>query len=205
MTDKPLTPTRIIPAGQTAALPGRGPQPGERPPWWEQPKPTAPAAPPPPAAAPPREAPPAAEAPRQDAPAATDAAPHVVEVRVTHDQAQQSEQEPPSRWSLAWARHRLHPWWTLAATGLAFVPMYPLSDYSAAVTWADTVGQARDSFGYGWGYALAGGVFTLAVLADHRGRSWRIVTRFWLVVGAAGFAGAAHWYDPITFLTGVTP
>lgn len=209
MSDKPLTPTRIIPAGQTAELPARGPQPGERPPWWEQPTPPASApvaSPPPPLDAPPRHEAPHKDAPRPvEAPPAAPAAapPTVVEVHVTHDQDDDSGQEPPPRWSLAWTRTWLHPWWTLLAAILALIPTW--TGYSAATTWAYTVSQARADFGPGWGYALAAGAFTLAVLADTRSRSWRIITRFWLVTSAAGWFGAIHWYDLITLITGVQP
>lgn len=50
MTDRPILPTRVIPAG--VPLPDRGPRPGERPPWHYPPAPTAAQPPAPPAPAP---------------------------------------------------------------------------------------------------------------------------------------------------------
>lgn len=97
VSEKPITPTRIIPAGQTADLPDRGPGPGERPPWWEQtPRPGTPTAPvaappaPPPAAPPPQ--PPHREAPQPEAAPP----PGVVELRIRY---QPVDEQQRRRWS----------------------------------------------------------------------------------------------------------
>jgi hypothetical protein len=190
-----MTPTRIIPAGQTAALPSRGPRPGERPPWWEQsPRPGSPTAPSAPAEAPP---------PRREAPQPEAAPPPgVLEVRVRYQP--DPVQSSPSRWSWRWLTSRLYPWWTLLATVAVLTP-FPFTGYSAATTWAYCVGEIRAEHGYGWGYATALGTLGLACLYDARGRHWRIVTRAAGVVTLVGVLGAIHWYDPVQFLTGVTP
>ncbi|GGJ81945.1 hypothetical protein GCM10011583_11780 [Streptomyces camponoticapitis] len=175
MADKPIIPSRIIPAGQP--LPPRPPQPGEAPPW--------------------RTPPPSPPAP----PAAPEAPPLAIQVHVTLDLA--PVPEPTWRERLwAWVA-RIRPWQALAALAAAVFPI-PFTGHSAATTWAYTVGEARDGFGPGYGYALAG--IPLAVVV------WRLVRKggtflrvFGLAVFLVGLTGAISLYDPVTWITGVTP
>lgn len=185
MTDhavpRPITPTRVLPAG--APLPARPPEPDEVPPWWAPP-----AAPPPPAA--PREVH-AAEQPQ----------PLVVHV---HIDTPEPEPEPePTRWERLTARTKRigRPWQYAATLALALAPI-PGSGYSAATTWHYCVSQARDGFGIGYGYALGGIPFALAVtvIARKGGNLPRLLA---LAITFVGLFGAMSWYDPILFLTGV--
>lgn len=190
MATEPIVPSRIIPAG--APLPPRAPEPGEAPPWRTAPRASPPA---PPANPPPpddwREGhPPPAAGP--------------IEIRVSVDLAPVEPEPEPSRWQRlsAWIA-RNHPWRALAAFALAVFPI-PFTGYSAATTWAYTVGEAREAFGTGHGYALAGIPFVLVV--------WRLVRSggtflhaFGLAVFLVGLTGAISLYDPVTWITGVTP
>lgn len=185
MTDRPITPTRVIPA--STHLPARPPAPDELPPWREPPA-APPAEPPPPAA--PRTV--AAEQPQ----------PLVVHV---HIDTPEPEPEPePTRWErLTAGAHRIgRPWQMAAALALTVAPI-PGSGYSAATTWHYCVSQTRDGFGIGYGYALAGIPLALAVTAITRngGNVPRLVA---LAITTVGLFGAMSWYDPITALTGVT-
>lgn len=184
MSEKPITPTRVIPAGQQ--IPSAPPLPAaphgaeDVPPWRTTAPPPAP--PPPPHAA------------------AGGEQRVVVEVWYPPTEpAPEPEQHEAPRWSMAWLWRHAHPWKTAIGGALALLPM-PWTGYSLATTWAYTVHQARD-FGWAWGYGLAGAALALAVLAD--GRRARIVTRLALVTAAAGVLGAIDPYDPITILTGV--
>lgn len=183
MTDKPILPTRVIPAGTD--LPARPPAPGEAPPWRTPP-------PPPPA--------PPADPPRSPWPAAP--APGPVEVRVTVDLAAPDEPEPEqSRWSRLWETigARIRPWKLLIALAAAVFPI-PWTGYSPAVTWHYTVTEAR-ALHLGLGYAVAFGAFGLAVHRLIRGGG--TVCLFCCAVTFIGLFGAMSWYDPIHWLTGV--
>ncbi|MGC5400195.1 hypothetical protein ACPXCP_31200 [Streptomyces sp. DT20] len=189
MTDRQITPTRIIPAG--APLPGRPPLPGELPPWWE--KPAAAPAPPPPPVQPPvvLVAPPAPEplpAPQVHV--------HVV-------MPYEPEPEPTRRQRLVAGLRRIgRPWQICGALALALVPI-PGTGYSAATTWAYAVSEARDTWGQGSGYALALTPLVIALIRiSHGGTLPRLLL---LTVALVGVTGAIHAYDPVTWITGVRP
>ncbi|TXL91603.1 hypothetical protein EW053_04555 [Streptomyces sp. IB2014 016-6] len=102
----------------------------------------------------------------------------------------------------AWVA-RIRPWQALAAFVAAVFPI-PFTGYSVGTTWAYTVSEARDGFGTGYGYALAGIPLALVV--------WRLVRSggtflrvFGLAVFLVGLTGAISLYDPVTWITGVTP
>ncbi|ROQ69192.1 hypothetical protein EDD93_3689 [Streptomyces sp. 840.1] len=187
MTDRPITPTRIIPAG--APLPDRGPLPGEAPPWWE--KPAAPPPPPPPVVPP---APPAPEPPPLPAP----------QVHVHVVMPYEPEPEPTRRERLwAWVRGFGRPWQISGALLLAVLPI-PGTGYSAATTWAYAVSEARTTWGQGSGYALAVTPLVIALirLVHSGGTLPRLLL---LTVALVGLTGAIHLYDPVTWITGVRP
>ncbi|MFJ9029793.1 hypothetical protein ACIRQP_14920 [Streptomyces sp. NPDC102274] len=188
MSDKPITPTRIIPAG--AALPDRPPAPDDIPPWRQ---------PPPPPPAPP--APPAVPAPPPP-----DLGP--IEVYVTFLPAPLPPE--PTRWERlrAWLRTFATPLQATAGLVLAVAPILPRG-HSCATTWLATVAQARD-MGTGWGYAIGGGALLLAGCALVRKREQRrdgssFLRVFFLATTFVGAFGAIHLYDPVTWITGVTP
>ncbi|MFJ3705048.1 MULTISPECIES: hypothetical protein [unclassified Streptomyces] len=187
MPEKPITPTRIIPAG--APLPDRGPLPGELPPWWQAPAPPPP--PPPPAVvAPPAPAPPPPPDPQ---------------IHLHHHLLipYVAPPEPTRRERLwAWLRTIGRPWQACGALLLAVVPV-PGVDHSAASIWAYSVGQARAEWGAQQGYALAAVPLGWAILrAVKHGPTLR---RLWLgVIGVFGLIGAIDLFDIVTLLTGVT-
>ncbi|MEV0963282.1 hypothetical protein AB0J25_11950 [Streptomyces sp. NPDC049910] len=182
MTDQPITPTRIIPAG--APLPARPPAPDEAPPW-RAPAPPYPGAHPPP--------PP----PRDDRP------PGPIEVRVTVDLAVPYEEPEPSLWERfgAWLRQFGRPWQFCLVFAAAVLPI-PGVGYSLGTVWAYTVGEARE-VGVAHAYVLALVPLYLAARAVRRTHSLRWL--FALAVALIGVTGAVDWFDPITALTGVHP
>lgn len=187
MTNRPIIPTRIIPAG--APLPDRGPLPGEVPPWWE--KPAAPTPPPPPVQ------PPAVAV----APPAPEPLPPQVHVHVVLPY----EPEPdPTRWQrlTALIQRFGRPWQICGALTLALLPI-PGTEYSAATTWAYAVSQARDTWGQSSGYALA--LTPLAIALIRLSRGGTLPRLLLLTVSLVGVTGAIHAYDPITWITGVHP
>lgn len=187
MTDRPITPTRIIPAG--APLPGRPPEPGELPPWWE--KPPAPPAPPPPPVVP--AAPPAPEPPALPVPQV------LVHVVLPY------EPEPdPTRWQRLFAALRRigRPWQICGALALALIPI-PGTGYSAATTWAYAVSGARDAWGQSSGYTLAFTPLAIALIRLSRGGT--LPRLLLLAIALVGVTGAIHAYDPVTWITGVHP
>lgn len=173
---EPITPTRVIPA---AELPPRPPQPGEIPPWrTPPPPPPSPAAPEPP-----------------------------VEVvhRYVHEilLAPAEPQPEPTRWDRAWARLRGigRPWQLALALGATVAPILP-HRYSLAVTWMYCTHQTRADHGQLAGYGLAVGALAVAGTAvARRGGVLRITL---LTITAFGLLGAFTFYDPITWITGVT-
>ncbi|MFE4535668.1 hypothetical protein ACFRKB_11370 [Streptomyces scopuliridis] len=189
MSDKPITPTRVIPAG--APLPDRPPEPDDIPPWRQ---------PPPPPPAPP--APPAVPAPPPPDPGP-------IEVYVTFLPAPLPPE--PTRWERlrAWLRTFATPLQATAGLVLAVAPILPRG-YSCAGTWYYTVGQARE-FGTGWGYAIGGGALFLAGYALVRKREQRrdghgssFLRVFFLATTFVGAFGAIDPFDAVTILTGVT-
>ncbi|MER5213685.1 hypothetical protein ABT063_24715 [Streptomyces sp. NPDC002838] len=178
---KPVTPTRIIPAG--APLPARPPQPGEAPPWRTPPPtpPTPPAWPPPP---------PWPAAPR----------PGPIEVRVTVDLAPLPEPEPePGLLARAW--DRVCTWRMASAILAALLPW--AAGQSPVGIWSHTVHQARTEAGISAAYVIAGVAVGAAWALDRHTGRW--LPRFLLVTSSLGAFGVLHWYDPILLLTGVRP
>lgn len=180
---RPITPTRVIPAG--VDLPARAPEPGEAPPWRTPP----PVRPPDPPSGPWPAAPP----------------PGPIEVRVTVDLAPPDEPEPEpeaSHWSRMWdaVTGRISPWKAVLALFAAVFPI-PWTGYSAAVTWHYMITEAR-ALHVGFGYALAFGTFALAVNKLVRGKGGTVCL-FFCATTLIGLFGAMSWYDPIHWLTGV--
>ncbi|MBP8532375.1 hypothetical protein [Streptomyces sp. MK37H] len=180
MSDDPIIPARVYPAG-TPLPPAAGapPQPPLGPdfipPWRAAP-------PPPPAKVPP---------------------PAAIEVHHVHTHivvAPEPELEGPSIWErLAdWIRPRQ----TIIGLAAAVVP-YPAYGHSLATAWAATLSDARDTGSIGAAYALAGVALTIALLINRRRHTWW--ARALLATAVIGGTGALGWYDPITLLTGVRP
>jgi len=183
MTDRPITPSRIIPAGQpiptAPPLPPAPPGTTNLPPW----RTPAPPPPPPPPVAP--------EPPRE------------VVVRHTVELVWPEPEEEPNRWSRlwAWATSRIRPWQAALAVAGALVPI-PWTGYSVATTWAFTMSEAR-GMSVGLAYSLAFGAFGLATY--RLVRVPRVLTLFAATVATVGVFGAIDLFDPITALTGVRP
>ncbi|MFD9952456.1 hypothetical protein [[Kitasatospora] papulosa] len=197
MTDRPIIPTRVIPAG--APLPDRGPLPGELPPWYA----AAPAA----ATAPAAAQPPAPPTPPAAAPAPAAPEPLAPQLHFHLVAPYYEEPEPTRRERLwAWVRTIGRPWQACGALVLALVPI-PGLDYSVATTWAYCVSAARDQWGQEHAYALALTPLGIAVIslvrnAGPRGGLGRLLL---LAVSIVGLTGAMNLYDPITWITGVRP
>lgn len=124
--------------------------------------------------------------------------------------------DPPAETAAAdeprWDWRRLRHWPnTRPATtaGIALVATFwpiPHVGYSVATTWAYCVSQVRDNYGAGWGYAVGGGAFALAVsLVGQRGRKAGILRLTFAAVGLVGLTGCIHWFDLITLVTGGKP
>ncbi|MGW1182980.1 hypothetical protein ACWD7Y_05230 [Streptomyces drozdowiczii] len=187
---RPITPTRIIPAG--APLPDRGPLPGEVPPWWERPAAAPPAVPPTPPAPPAAPAPPPAPVPAP------------VHVHVTLQPGPYYDQpEPTARERLtAWVRGRFGRPWQIAGALLLTVLPVPGTHYSAAATWAYATGEARAEWGALTGYALA--LIPLAWACTRAARHGATVLRLCcIVIAAAGLLGVLDPFDLVTAYTGV--
>ncbi|MFF1483118.1 hypothetical protein ACIGZH_01755 [Streptomyces sp. NPDC058319] len=188
MSDRrPITPTRIIPAG--APLPERAPEPGEVPPWRLPPPPPPPPAVPDPPPPPPDPGPPGGISVVHHV--------HVHEFVLTEPERQ------PSRWErlTAWLGRYIRPWDAVIGLTCGLVPI-PGTGYSAATTWHYTVGTARETWGVGWGYGF--GLVPLALTANaivrHGGSPARL---FFLTVTFVGSLAALSWWDPVQALTGV--
>lgn len=183
---RPITPTRVIPAGQTMPRPPVHPEPAAPPP----PTPPPPSPPSPPAS---REPEPWWEKPPSPAPVEVHHT-HTVEVTLVA----QPEPEVP-RWQFGWLRAWLRPWQTLIAAAIALLPS-PAYGHSLTSAWAAVLQEEREH-GLGTPYALAVALLALAALLDRRHPAWW--TRTLLVVAVLGGTGALGWYDPVTWLTGV--
>ncbi|MEU9557997.1 hypothetical protein [Streptomyces fumanus] len=176
---RPVTPTRVIPAG--VPLPARPPEPGEVPPWrTPPPPPTAPAAPWPDSPPPPPPGP--------------------IEVHVTLVPQPLPEPEP-RWWERAWdyLTDRLLTWRMAIAVTLAVTPW--VGGQSPVGIWSRTVHAARDEASIGGAYVIAG-VAVAATWALDR-YTGRAVPRALLVTASLGATGVLHWWDPILALTGV--
>ncbi|MEV4440336.1 hypothetical protein AB0K09_15195 [Streptomyces sp. NPDC049577] len=194
---EPITPTRIIPAGQplpptAPPMPPARPGSTDLPPW----RTAAPPPPPPPASPPPGGAPP------WDAPSP----PGPIEVRVVVDLVHPGPEPEPARrggWWWGWLWPHLRPVQTFVGGFLALVPM-PWTGYSAATTWAYVVHESRD-FAVPVAYALGLGAFAVAIGAERRaaGVLRQLVARTGLVITFVGVMGAIDLFDPVTALTGV--
>lgn len=204
MTDRPITPTRIIPAG--APLPDRPPEPDEVPPW------RAPAATPqaPDAQSNAHSAPhPARTPPVPPEQPPTSAHPHpaplppaAIEVRVVFAPI---ETEPePSRWERlwAWVTGIARPWKICFGLAAAAAPI-PGVGHSLGGVWAYCVDGAREQFGAGWAYGIALVPLYLCGRIVVRTGSLRALAA--LGVCLIGVTGAVHLFDPVTALTGVHP
>lgn len=103
----------------------------------------------------------------------------------------------------AWLAQYVRPWHAVIGLTAAVLPI-PGVGYSAATTWHYTVGEGRDSFGIGWGYGigLVPLLLTLTVIVRRGGSPLRL---FALAVTFVGAFAAMSWYDPVQFLTGVSP
>lgn len=182
MTDQPITPTRIIPAG--APLPTRPPQPGELPPWRSQP-PTPPS--------PPRQPPP----PPVPVPVPPD--PGEMVIRHVHEVLLVTpEEEPGPRW---WERlwDRLVTWRMLTAILAALLPW--ASGQSPVGIWSHTLHQARTEAGIPAAYIVTLVALTAAWALDRT--TGKTFPRFLLVTASLGAFGVLNWWDPILMLTGV--
>ncbi|MFD4572080.1 hypothetical protein ACFWNK_01885 [Streptomyces sp. NPDC058417] len=175
--DRPITPTRIIPAG--APLPPRPPEPGEAPPWR-------PAPPPPPPAAPPPVPPP---------PPAPVVVRHVHEVLLV---VPEPEPPTPPLWVRLW--DRLVTWRMIAAAVAALTPW--AGGHSPVGAWALTLHDARSEAGTLAAYVVAAVAIGAAWALDRR--TGRLIPRFLLVTATVGAVGVLDWTDPITLITGVT-
>ncbi|MFE6428151.1 hypothetical protein ACFVOB_22200 [Streptomyces rochei] len=182
---RPVTPTRIIPAG--APLPARPPEPGESPPWRTPPPSPPPMVPP----APPSDPWPAAPPPGP------------VHVHVTVDLAPAEPEPEPSRRErlTTWLGRHVRPWHAVLGLSAAVVPI-PGVGHSAATVWHYTVGLGREEFGAGQGYALGLVPLLLAVTIIVR-RGGTPLRLFFLAVTAIGSLASFSWYDPVQILTGV--
>lgn len=138
MADKPIHPSRIIPAG--VPLPARPPQPGETPPWrTPSPPPTAP--PPPP--------------------------PAPIEVRHVHEVVlvvPEPEEKPPTLRERLW--DKLVTWRMLAALLLALLPW--ADGNSPVGIWSRTVHQARTEAGISAAYIIASVAIAATWALDRR-------------------------------------
>ncbi|XUM01244.1 hypothetical protein ACQ86F_31690 [Streptomyces venezuelae ATCC 10712] len=182
MADRPITPTRIIPAG--APLPDRPPAPGDIPPWRE---PVAPPAPPsPPMAMPWPEPPP----------------PGPIEVVVTFLPAEEPPEPTRGERLWAWLTSIAKPWKIVLALLAALLPI-PGVGYSAAGVWAYTVGLARTEVGIPWAYALTGVPLLLAGRLLHRTRALRFLVAAAIALIGLLF-GALSPFDLVTITTGVS-
>lgn len=186
MSDRPITPTRIIPAG--APLPDRGPLPGEAPPWWEKPAVPAPPAHPP-------VVPPPAPTPEPPPLPAPQVHVHVV-------MPYEPEPEPTRRERLwAWVLGIGRPWQISGALLLAVLPI-PGTGYSAATTWAYATNMTRTEWGAPAGYALA--LVPLLWVSTRTARHGGTLLRLWAIaVTLGGLLGALNPFDLVTAITGV--
>ncbi|GHI91294.1 hypothetical protein TPA0905_07650 [Streptomyces olivaceus] len=182
--DRPVIPSRIIPAG--APLPARAPEPGEAPPWRT-------ASPPPPPVIPP-----AAPVPADPEPVPPpQVVHHVHEVLLVTP-----EPEPePALWARVWdwLWEHLVTWRMLVAVLAALVPWF--GGDSPVSLWSGAVHQLRDEAGVLAAYVVAAGALAAAWALDRR--TGRAVPRFLLVTTAVGAFGVFDWWDPILMLTGV--
>lgn len=178
MSDRPIIPSQIIPAG--APLPARPPEPGEAPPWRM---------PPPAPPAPPADLPPWHSVPPPPGP---------IEVRVTLVPVEVPEPEPEPRW---WERlwDRLATWRMAGALLAALTPW--MGGQSPVGAWSHTVHQARTEASISAAYVIAGLAVGAAWALDKR--TGRAVPRALLVTAALGAGGVLDWYDPVLFITGV--
>lgn len=190
---EPITPDRIIPAGEP--LPAR-PVPSARP---------LPPAPPGATDLPPWRTAAPAPGPEPDPPEPDPGDPPPIHVHVTlHPPGTEPEPEP-SRWDrlTSGIRARIRPWQAALALTAAVLPI-PGVGYSAATIWAYTVGELRADHGARWGYAVACG--TLAAVSAVIVRRGATAVRLWLLtVALIGAIAVIDLFDPIQALTGVRP
>ncbi|KAF2774648.1 hypothetical protein [Streptomyces sp. OM5714] len=185
-TPRPVTPTRVIPAG--APLPARPPEPDELPPWRTPPPLPPPVAPPP-----------------APTPVRIDPDPGPVEIHHTHEVvltwADPDPEPDPPLWARVWdwLWEHLVTWRMLVAILAALLPW--LNGHSPVSLWAGAVHQARTEAGVLAAYVIAAGALITTWALDRR--TGRAVPRFLLVTAALGALGVFDWWDPILALTGV--
>jgi len=183
MTDHPITPSRIIPAG--APLPARPPQHEEIPPW--RPAPSPPVAPPPPPPSP-------APVPLPPDPDGGMVIRHVHEVLLV---VPEPEPETPRWWERLW--DHIVTWRMVVAILAALLPW--AGGRSPVGIWSHTVHTARTEAGIGAAYVIAAVAVGAAFALDrHTGRA---IPRALLVTAMLGAFGVLNWWDPILMLTGV--
>lgn len=192
---EPITPDRIIPAGEP--LPGRR-VPSARP---------LPPAPPGATDLPPwrTAAPDPGPGPEPDPPEPDPGDPPPIHVHVTLHPADDEPEPEPSRWDrlTSGIRARIRPWQAALALTAAVLPI-PGVGYSTATIWAYTVGELRADHGARWGYAVACG--TLAAVSAVIVRRGATAVRLWLLtVALIGATAVIDLFDPIQALTGVRP
>ncbi|WP_330236137.1 hypothetical protein [Streptomyces sp. NBC_00566] len=186
--DRPITPTRVIPAG--VPLPARPPEPGEAPPWRP--------APPPPPAPPAVPTPPPPLLPPPPGPVAAMVVHHVHELLLV-----QPEPPRPRLWERLW--DWLFTWRMLAAIAAALIPW--AGGRSPVGIWGHTVHQARAEAGVLAAYVIAvvalAAAWALDAHSSPPGQPGRAIPRFLLVTALLGALGVLSWWDPIELLTGV--
>ncbi|MFJ6073682.1 hypothetical protein ACIQFU_23045 [Streptomyces sp. NPDC093065] len=137
-TPRPVTPTRVIPAG--APLPTRPPEPGELPPWRTPPPPPVPSSP----------------------------DPRPVEIRHTHEVvltwAEPDPEPDPRLWERLW--ERLFTWRMVVAILAALTPW--LAGHSPVGLWSTAVHQLRLEAGILAAYVVAAGTLTATWILDRR-------------------------------------
>jgi hypothetical protein len=109
------------------------------------------------------------------------------------------------RWDWRRLRHWPNARPAIAACIALAATVFPVppGGYSAATTWAYYTHQVRANYGMGWGYAVGGGAFALAVwLVTGRGRRAGVLRLMFLAITAVGLTGFIHWSDIITLVTG---
>ena len=133
-----------------------------------------------------------------NAPAApTPAAPKRVTKADPEPAPEQQQEREPRDWT--WLTSWLRPWQTLTAGAAAVVPAF--NGYSLAAGWASILHDMRADTLPG-AYTTAGVALVATFALDLR--RGRLLTRTFLLTAVVGGTGVLDWFDPITFVTGVT-
>jgi hypothetical protein len=113
------------------------------------------------------------------------------------DPEPEPEQREPRDWT--WLTTWLRPWQTLGAGAVAVFPAF--NGYSLATGWASILHDMRADTLPG-AYTTAGVALVATFALDLR--RGRLLTRTFLLTAVVGGTGVLDWFDPITFVTGVT-